>query len=69
MDKTTENEYRELAIDLVNIAVEHGEHWLATAGFENADHCINDLGDDRGYWELVYVSIATNMERNHIVGD
>ena len=63
MNKTTENEYRELAIDLVNLAAKHGKYWLATSGFENADHCITrDDANGMGYWELVYVSIASNID-------
>ena len=59
----TDTNYRTLALDLVDEVVEMGEYWLATSGFENADHCINDLGDDdTKYWELVYVSIASNMD-------
>jgi len=66
MTTTTEKEFRELAIDLVDVAVKQNEHWLATSGFENADHCINDLDDKRGYWELVYISIASNMDDYNI---
>ena len=56
-----EKKYRDLALNLIDVAGEKNEHWLATSGFENADHCINDLDDKRGYWELVYISIASNM--------
>ena len=58
----TDTNYRTLALDLVDEVVNMGEHWLATSGFENADHCINDLDDTTDYWELVYVSIASNMD-------
>jgi hypothetical protein len=62
MKKITEKGYRKLALAEIETAIKLGEHWLATSGFENADHCINDLDDKRGYWELVYVSIASNMD-------
>jgi hypothetical protein len=55
-------DYRKLALELIDLVVESKNYWLATSGFENADHCINDLDDDRGYWELVYVSIASNID-------
>ena len=62
MKKITEKGYRKLALAEIEAVVKLGEHWLATSGFENADHCINDLDDKRGYWELVYISIASNMD-------
>ena len=58
----SETNYRKLALELIDLVVESKNYWLATSGFENADHCINDLDDDRGYWELVYVSIASNID-------
>ena len=58
----SETNYRKLALELIDLVVESKSYWLATSGFENADHCINDLDDDRGYWELVYVSIASNID-------
>ena len=63
MNNTTEKEYRELALELIESTIKQGEHWLATSGFENADHCINrDGACGMGYWELVYTSIASNMD-------
>ena len=64
MDKEyTENDYRLLALELVDLAVQSKVYWLATSGFENADHLISeDDAQDRGYWELVYVSIASNID-------
>ena len=66
MDKEyTENDYRLLALELVDLAVQSKVYWLVTSGFENADHLIL-MGEasklDRGYWELVYVSIASNID-------
>ena len=58
----SETNYRKLALNLIDLVVESKNYWLVTSGFDNADHCINDLDDDRGYWELVYVSIASNID-------
>jgi hypothetical protein len=67
MKKTTEKGYRKLALAEIETVVKLGEHWLATSGFENADHCINrDGACGMGYWELVYTSIASNMEDYNI---
>jgi len=55
-------DYRHLALNLIDLAVEFKLYWLVISGFANAEHCINDLDDDRGYWELVYVSIASNID-------
>ena len=55
-------DYRHLALNLIDLAVESKNYWLVVSGFANAEHCINDLDDDRGYWELVYVSIDSNID-------
>jgi hypothetical protein len=67
MKKITEKGYRKLALAEIETVVKLGEHWLATSGFENADHCINrDDACGMGYWELVYTSIASNMDDYNI---
>jgi hypothetical protein len=61
--------YKELAIELVDELIKRDKYGHSRSaldhiqcGFENATHCINDLEDKRGYWELVYVSIQSNLD-------
>jgi|TARA_R100000049_G_C1910986_1_gene58376 hypothetical protein len=63
MKKITEKGYRKLSLELIEIAVEKGEYWLASSGFINADDTItaND-SQGMGYWEIVYASIASNFD-------
>ena len=62
---TTEAEYKELAIELVDLAVEHKLYWLAESGFRNATDCSDepDGWNGGGYWCFVYTSIASNFDQ------
>ena len=63
MKKITEKGYRKLALELIEVAVKQGEYWLASSGFINADDTISaDDSQGMGYWEIVYASIASNMD-------
>ena len=65
-----EQEYKALAIDLIDQAVENKLYWLAESGFTNAKDCNpqQDLDgwNGGGYWEFVYTSIASNIESYNI---
>ena len=58
--------YKELAIELVDELIERNELDHIKWGFENATHCIDDLEDTTGYWELVYVSIQSNLDHDEL---
>jgi hypothetical protein len=66
-----EEEYKALAIDLIDQAVENKLYWLAESGFTNAKDCNpqQDLDgwNGGGYWEFVYTSIASNIDSHNIV--
>tara|TARA_R110000824_G_scaffold259921_1_gene448596 strand:- start:1103 stop:1309 length:207 start_codon:yes stop_codon:yes gene_type:complete len=67
MKKITEKGYRKLSLELIEVAVEKGEYWLASSGFINADDTITaDDSQGMGYWEIVYASIASNMDDHNI---
>ena len=59
-----EEEYKALAIELVDLAVKHKMYWLAESGFRNATDCSTEPHgwNDGGYWEFVYTSIASNID-------
>ena len=62
MKSYKEKSFKELAVELVDELIERNELDHIKWGFENATHCINDLEDTTGYWELVYVSIQSNLD-------
>ena len=62
MKSYKEKSFKELTIELVDELIERNELDHIQWGFENATHCINDLEDTTEYWELVYVSIQSNLD-------
>jgi len=63
-----EQKYKALAIELVDLAVKHKMYWLAESGFRNATDCSTEPHgwNDGGYWEFVYISIASNIDSHNL---
>ena len=66
-----EEEYKALAIELVDLAVENKLYWLAASGFTNANDCSPQQDptgwNGEGYWEFVYHSIASNFDQYNCI--